>query len=233
MKRFYSQVDMVAEGRTAAVTLDGKAIRTPGRHALELPTVALAEAVAAEWHAQGDEIQPRDMPLTQLANTAIDRTRPHRTQVIEQVASYAETDLLCYRASDPPDLVQIQAERWEPLLDWAAATYESRLQVTKDIAPLQQPKAALLGIFQAVAAYDDFVLTGLHAATAASGSVVIGIALARGHLDAEKGYELAQLDELYQIEKWGEDSDARVRREEIRDVLASAARFMVLCQDAG
>ena len=230
MKRFYDQVETVVEGRAIAVTLDGKPVRTPGRHGLGMPTMALADAVANEWQAQGDEIQPRDMPLTQFANTAIDRTRTHRPQVIEQVAAYGETDLLCYRASDPPDLVQIQIERWQPLLDWLEASYGSRLLTTTDIAPLAQPQPALLAIFQAVAACDDFVLTGLHATTAASGSVVIGLALACGHLDAEKAYELAQLDELFQIEKWGEDSDARERCEEIRDVLAAATLFMRLCQ---
>ena len=228
MKRFYDQVVPVAAKKGFAVTLDGKPVRTPGRHPLEMPTMALAEAVADEWQAQGEEIQPRDMPMTQLSNTAIDRTRPLRSQVIDEVASYASTDLLCYRVSDPPDLARVQAERWQPLLDWAEDTYGASLRVTTDIAPLRQPKGALLAIFQAVAACDDFVLTGLHAATAASGSVIIAIALEKEHVEAQQGYELAQLDELFQIEKWGEDSEARLRREGIRDVLATATAFMSL-----
>lgn len=232
MKRFYERVNPVASENGFTVTLDGKTVRTPGRRNLEMATQALAEAIAGEWRAQGEEIQPLDMPLTQLANTAIDRTRPHRGQVIEQVASFAGTDLLCYRASDPPDLAQLQAESWQPLLDWAETTYASRLRVTTDIRPLEQSKEALLAIFRAVAASDDFVLTGLHAATAASGSVVIGLALAGGHMESEEGYGLAQLDELYQIERWGEDSEARAHREEVRDVLASATHFMALCRGA-
>ena len=231
MKRFYENVRVQSEGGDFAVTLDGKGVRTPGRHALEMPTEALAQAVAGEWRAQDDEIQPRDMPLTQLANTAIDRTRPLRTQVIEQIASYGETDLLCYRVADPPDYAEIQAANWQPLLDWAKDTYGARLQVTTDVAPLKQPKTALLALYQAVASHDDFVLTGLHAATSASGSVIVGLALAKGHLDAEQSYSLSQLDELYQTEKWGEDAEARTRREDIRDVLRSAATFMALCQE--
>lgn len=229
MKRFYREVATEPAGRVFTVTLDGKSVRTPGRFPLEMPTVHLANAIAEEWRSQGDEIHPRDMPLTQLANSAIDRTRPQRTAVIEQVAAYAETDLLCYRVSEPPDLAQIQADSWQPLLDWVEATYGARLSVTAELAPLRQPETALLAIYRAVAALDDFMLTGLHAATAVSGSVVIGLTLVCSHIDAERGYELSQLDELYQARKWGDDDDARSRREEIFGVLAAADRFMALC----
>lgn len=231
MKRFYQNVNVVADGQGFAVTLDDKAVRTPGRHNLQMPTQALAEAVASEWREQGDEIQPLDMPLTQIANTAIDRTRPQRTAVIEQIAAYAETDLLCYRVSAPPDLAEAQAENWQALLNWAETTYQAHLQVTVDIAPLEQPRESLLAIYRAVAALEDFALTGLHVATAASGSVVIALALECEQIDSEKGFELALLDEIYQSQKWGDDDDARAHREELRLVLASATRFMVISRD--
>lgn len=228
MKRFYRDVEAKADGDGFIVTLDGKTVRTPGRQLLSIPTAALAESVAGEWRDQGEEILPHDMPLTQLANTAIDRTRPYRLSVVEQVSAYAETDLLCYRAADPPDLVQIQADSWQPLLDWAEETFEARLEVTEDIAPLEQSKEARLAIFRAVMAFDDFRLTGLHATTAVSGSVVIALALASDHIDPDRAFKASQLDEFYQVQKWGDESDARARREEIREVLSTAAHFMTL-----
>jgi chaperone required for assembly of F1-ATPase len=228
MKRFYRQVEAVPAAGAWGIALDGKPVRTPARQALSLPTRPLADAVAAEWGAQGDRIEAATMSLTRLANTAIDRTRPQRTLVIEQVAAYANTDLLCYRAAAPPDHDALQRDRWQPLLDWLAAEYGAALLVTADVAPLEQPNEALLATFTAVARFDDFALTGLHAATTATGSVAIGLALSRGHIGAAEGWSLAQLDELYQSERWGEDAEAAARRAEIRDAIAAAAEFMML-----
>ncbi len=228
MRRFYREV-AVGDGENGwTIALDGRSVRTPGRGILLLPTRNLADAVAAEWQAQQDEIRPRDMPLTQLANSALDRTRPHRTLVIDQVAAYGETDLLCYRVAEPPDLAALQAEKWQPVLDWLAEDLGARLTVTQDIAPVTQPQEALLAIYTAVARHDDFALTGLHSLTAASGSVAIGLALSAGRLAAEEGWKLAQLDELYQIGQWGDDADAAVRRNAIRDSIAAATSFIGL-----
>jgi len=230
MKRFYREVTVTTEDGARGVALDGRPVRTPSRNLLAVPTPGLAEAVAAEWRAQGDEIRPRDMPFTQLANSAIDWTRPHRTVVIEQVAAYGETDLLCYRASAPPDLAERQAERWQPVLDWLEAEIGAPLLVTRDIAPVAQPKDSLLAIFTAVARHDDFTLTGLHSMTAACGSVVLGLALSAGRLTAEEGASLAQLDELHQIEKWGDDPNAAVARNAVRSVIAAATEFVALAR---
>ena len=232
MKRFYGQVEAVETAGAYGIALDGKPVRTPGRRVLGLPTRPLAEAVADEWRHQGDRIETAKMPLTKLANTAIDRTRPQRTQVIEQIAAYGNTDLLCYRAAAPPDLAELQRARWQPLLDWLAAEYGAALLVTADIAPLEQPNDSLLAIFTAVAGLDDFELTGLHAATTVSGSVAIGLALSRGRIGAAEGWSLAQLEELYQGAKWGEDADAAARRTDIRAAIAAATDFMFLSRPA-
>lgn len=228
MKRFYKEVAFFQEDKGYFITLDGKKIRTPSRHNLKLPTRALAQAVADEWREQGEQIQPAAMPLTRLANTAIDQTRPQRTGMIEQAASYARTDLLCYRVAAPPDLADRQAAHWQPLLDWSEAELGAGLAVTTDLAPIQQPADSLLAIYTAVAGLDDFCLTGLNAATAACGSVIIGLALLHRRLDADEACALAELDERYQNERWGEDPDAMARRDSARRTIATASSFMVL-----
>jgi len=197
---------------------------------MKLPTLSLAQAIAAEWRDQAEEIRSAEMPLNQLANSAIDQTRPNRSGVIEQVAAYAGTDLLCYRVAEPPDLAGRQEVGWQPLLDWSEAEFGARLEVTTDLAPVEQPERSLLAIYTAVAALDDFCLTGLSAATAACGSVIIGLALLRRRLDADEAGSLAQLDEHYQSELWGEDPDAMAQRNAVRRAIAVAASFMALSQ---
>jgi len=228
VKRFYKEVAAVRGDSGFAVNLDGRPVRTPGRRPLRLPSRPMADAVAAEWRNQGEEIAPATMPLTRLANTAVDRTAPHRAQVIEQVAAYAESDLLCYRAEQPAELVERQAAVWQPVLDWLGAAHGATLAVTAGIAPMPQPRGALLAVFTTVAGFDDFRLTGLHAATAASGSVCLGLALAAGRIGAEEAWRAAHLDELYQMERWGADAEAERRRAALLDEIAAAARFMAL-----
>lgn len=232
MKRFYKKIQLIQEDKGYFLTLDGKKVRTPSRQNLKLPTRSLAQAIADEWQDQIEEIQPAEMPLTQLANTAIDQTAPQRTSLIEQAASYARTDLLCYRAAMPPDLATQQAERWQPLLDWSEAEFGINLAVTTDLAPIEQPEQSLLAAYTAVARLDDFALTGLNAATAASGSVVIGFALLCGRLGADEAFALSQLDEQYQTDRWGEDPEAMSQRESVRRAIVAASSFMALSQAA-
>jgi chaperone required for assembly of F1-ATPase len=231
MKRFYKDVEIFQEDKGHFVTLDGKKIRTPFRQMLKLPTLSMAEAIAGEWRDQTEEIRPAEMPLTQLANTAIDQTHRHRTIVIDQVAAYARTDLLCYRAARPDDLAEQQAASWQPLLDWSETALGTRLAVTTDLAPIEQPEASLLAVYTAVAQLDDFSLTGLNAATAASGSVIIGLALLRRRLDSDEACSLAHLDEQYQSAQWGEDPDAVAQRDSVRLAINAASSFMVLSQN--
>lgn len=233
MKRFYAEAAAAPEAGAFTVTLDGRPVRTPGKQALRLPTRPLGEAVAAEWRAQGEAIAPATMPLTRLANSALDRTAPNRAQVIEQVAAYAGADLLCYRAESPEALVARQAATWQPVLDWLARNHRAPLRVTAGIAPVEQDRDALLAIYTTVAAFDDFRLTGLHAATAGCGSVALALALAAGRIDADDAWRAAHLDELFQAERWGGDREAEERREALHVEIAAAARFMALAESDG
>ncbi|MEE8333315.1 MAG: ATP12 family protein [Alphaproteobacteria bacterium] len=234
MKRFYKEVTAEpGEGDVFFVALDGKSVRTPGRQPLRVPTRQMGEAIAVEWREQGDEIEPVLMPLTRLANSTVDRTAPNRAQVIEQVAAFGGADLLCYRAEGPADLVDRQSTEWQPVLDWLGTTHGATLNVTSGISPMAQSNDALLAIFTAVAAFDDFRLTGLHAVTAAAGSVALGLALAAGRIDAEQAWRAAHLDDLYQADRWGADADAESRREALRDEITAAAKFIVLTQSDG
>jgi chaperone required for assembly of F1-ATPase len=188
----------------------------------------LAAAIAEEWNAQEGEIRPATMPLTRLATTAIDRVATQREAIIEETANYAGTDLVCYRAAHPPALAARQQAVWQPLIDWAVLRYDASLVITTGVIPKSQSAASLRAFAAAVAEQDDFALTALHVATAASGSLVIGLALIEGQLDAQEGFATSQLDESFQIEAWGEDSEQAERRRALAADIAAAARFMLL-----
>lgn len=231
MKRFYAETGILEGEGGYCATLDGKPVLTPGRARLEVPTRALGLAIAAEWAAQEDDIAPATMPLLRLAATAIDRVEGQRETVIEQVAVYGASDLLCYRAEEPPELVERQREVWQPLLDEAAGRFGGRLAVTAGITPVEQDAAALSGLRAAVAAHDHMALAGLHGATALTGSLVIGLLLAARALEAEAAWRAARVDEDFQIEKWGEDAEASAAAEAQRAELFAAARFLTLLAD--
>lgn len=233
MKRFYKEAAAEPGDGVFVVALDGKSVRTPGKQPLRVPTRQMGDAIAAEWRDQGDEIVPVSMPLNRLANSALDSTVPNRAQVIEQVVTYGGADLLCYRAEGPADLIERQSAEWQPVLDWLGTTHGATLTVTSGIVPVAQRPDALLAVFTAVAAFDDFRLTGLHAATAAAGSVALGLALAAGRIDADAAWRAAHLDEFYQESRWGGDAEAASRREALRGDIAAAARFMALTQGDG
>jgi chaperone required for assembly of F1-ATPase len=228
MKRVYRAVATRAEGLSFGVTLDNRPLRTPAKRDLLVPTAGLAAAIAAEWDAQHPDIVPATMPLTRLAATALDRTAHQRDEIVAETANYAGTDLVCYRADHQPALAARQHEAWQPLLDWAEGRYGARLEVTAGIMPKTQKMAVLNAFAAAVAAYDDFRLTGLHTATAACGSLVIALALMEGRLDADSAFAVSQLDESFQIEQWGEDSEAAVRRSALAADIAATARFIAL-----
>jgi chaperone required for assembly of F1-ATPase len=232
MKRVYKSVSVRSVDGGWGVSLDGRTMRTPGKNELILPTEALAAAIAAEWDAQQGEIRPATMPLTRLAATAIDRTAPQRSSVVDEVAGYAGTDLVCYRADEPPALAARQQAVWQPLIDWATARYDAALAVTRGIVPIRQ-SATMLAIFAAVVArQDDFRLTALLGVTAACGSLVIALALLEGRLDAATAFAASQLDETFQIEAWGEDSEATLRRRTLAADIDAAARFLQLLSPA-
>jgi chaperone required for assembly of F1-ATPase len=228
VKRIYRKAEAVPVARGHGVALDGRLARTPGKHDLVLPSWALATAVAEEWEAQQGEIRRERMPLTRLAAATIDRAVSQREEVARQVAHYAGTDLVCYRATHPPALVARQQRVWQPLIEWAAERYAAPLTVTVGVVPANQPAASLAAFAAAVAAYDDFSLTALHAATAACGSLVIALALLEGRLDAEAAFAASQLDESFQIEAWGEDKEQTERRAALAAEIAAAVKFISL-----
>lgn len=228
MKRFYKDAKAVAVDGGYAVQLDGKPVKTPSKSALHIPKRALAEAIAAEWQGQDETIKPTALPLTRLVSTALDRVVSRRAEVIAELVKFAGTDLLCYRADDPPSLAERQRQTWQPLLDWAAERYDATLSVTQGITPIPQPPAALAAIERAIAAHDAMELVALHFATTSCSSVILGLALLAGRITPEEAFDAAQLDETYEIERWGEDAEQMQRRAALKDDIAQAARFAAL-----
>lgn len=228
MKRFYKTATAEQAGEGWQVLLDGKPMRTPAKEMLVVPTRRLAEAIAAEWNGQGEEVKPATMPLTQFASTTIDGVRNRRDLVVETACAYAGSDLLCYRADHPQELADRQAAIWQPLLDWASARYGATLVPTAGIVHRQQDEAALTALRRAVEAYDDWRLCALQGAVGISGSLIVALALMDGRLTAEEVFAVSQLDESFQIEKWGEDAEAARRRAALRADLAATEAYLKL-----
>ncbi len=228
-RKFYADVDVGEEEGAFTIQLDGRAIRTPQGKPLRLPTRALADAVAGEWRAQEDDIRPDAMPITRLANTAADKADFGGRDFARKALAYGGSDLLCYRAEGPDDLVRRQNAVWDPLLDWAADAFGAKLSVTSGVIHVDQSDEAIAALTETVEALDPWTLTGLASAADASGSLIIGLAVARGRLDAEEAFEASQLDETHQIERWGLDAEAEARREALRADLVAAVRFLELC----
>ena len=231
MKRFYNDAGVTQTPGGFGVALDGKSVSTPAKRPLTVPTHALAEAIAEEWKDQGETIDPRRLPLTRLASIALDLVAPRREAVIAEVTKYAGTDLVCYRAEQPPELAERQRAAWQPLIDWATLRFDAPLMVTASILPVAQPAASLKALETAVAAYDTHRLAALHLATAACGSLVAALALIEGRIDAEAAFATAELDESYEIERWGEDAEQARRRAGLKEDIALAARFVALLAD--
>ena len=232
MKRFYKETAVDQGDGGHRILLDGKPMRTPAKAVLVVPTRALAEAIAAEWGAVPDkaDINVSHLPLTRLAATGLDRVTNQRARVIEDTAKYAGSDMLCYRASEPETLVKRQQEIWQPLLDWADARYGARLVIVEGLAFVEQPAVAVARLGEAVATHSDLGLSALYNLTHISGSLIVALAVAEGHLAAPDAFAAAQLDELYQIERWGEDPIATKRHEGIRHDIEAGARFLALLE---
>lgn len=227
-KRFYKNAAVQYADGVFAVTLDDRPIKTPAGNAMNLPTNALADAVAGEWNAQGEEIDPKSMPLMQLCGTAIDRVPDVRDGLIDGILRYADTDLLCHRAASPADLAARQVEVWQPLLDWAADTYEANLKSVEGVIPIDQDPHAGDGFAAAMADMDNWELTAVAEMVGISGSIVIGFAMFAGRLDVDEAFAACQVDEDHQIALWGEDWEATQRRANVHAELVTAARFLEL-----
>jgi chaperone required for assembly of F1-ATPase len=227
MRRFYKEAAATPDH---GVALDGRPVRTPGRASLVAPGAALAEAIAAEWAAQGDEIDPRAMVLTGLANAAIDRVAPDPAGFARGLSVYGESDLLCYRAEGPEPLVRRQAEAWDPLLAWAASRYDIAFTVTAGIVHRPQPPETLERLAAATAARHPFILSGLSPLVTISGSLVAALAVTEGALAADAVWDAVIVDERWQAEQWGEDALATEALEARRVDFMTAVRFVSLAR---
>lgn len=234
IKRFYEAATVGRGSDGYAILLDGRAVRTPGKATLEVGSAVLAEAIAEEWQAQDEEVDPTSMPMNNLACTAIDIVTPRQQEIVEDLAGYGGHDLICYWTDESGDLLSRQQQHWQPLLDWAAQSLSAPLLKTCGVVSQDQPPASLAALRTEVERHDTMALTGLAAAVQTSGSLVIGLAVFLGRLDAEQAYEISQLDEIYQGERWGEDAEATARRQALLEDMRGAARFLALVrQGAG
>jgi chaperone required for assembly of F1-ATPase len=227
-KRFYRTSSVDGRAPAFRVLLDGKPVRTPARRELAVPSRALAEALAAEWQAQGEYIDPASMPLTRLANSAIDGVTGREGEVRADIAKCARSDLLCYRAEGPAELVRRQAEAWDPVLAWARDALGARLVLGQGIVPVAQPPAATAAIEGALAGLDAFALSAHHVMATLTGSALLALAHARGRLTAEEAWAAAHVDEDWQISRWGEDAEARARRDRRWTEMQAASRLLAL-----
>jgi chaperone required for assembly of F1-ATPase len=232
LKRFWdtAAVNWTEQGHT--ILLDGKPMRLPSGSPLMVGPARLARAIADEWQAaggaKGGEMTFKDTPLTRLAGTAAERIAPDPAPTIDAVSRYGETDLLCYRAESPEKLVHRQHLQWQPWLDWAALAHDAPLRVATGIGYVKQHRDSIAALRRAVAALDTDALAGLGIAVPALGSLVLGLALAAGEMDAETAYRLGALDELFQAEQWGDDYEAVDRRTGILADIVLAARYIDL-----
>lgn len=226
-RRFYTEAGFSEDADGFRLTLDGRPANTPARNPLRLPSRDLAAKVAAEWAAQETSIDPARMPLTRLANTAIDGVAPRHAAVVEDLCAYTGTDLVAYRAGDPERLVRAQAEAWDPILVWAREELGARIILSEGVMHVAQPPDTIRALSEAVAAETDpFALTGLHTLTTLSGSLLIALAVLRGRLTPAEAWAAAHVDETYQAEVWGRDAEAEARLAARRAEFEAAAAFV-------
>ena len=230
-KRFWKTAAAVATDGGFTVQLDGRAVKTPAKSLLVVPTMALAQAIALEWDAQVDQVRPETMPLTRTANSAIDKVTPQKTEVAALIAAYGGSDQLCYRAEGPAELFERQAVAWDPLLDWAADHLGARLNVGPGVMHVAQNPIAVETLAARVHALDSFSLAAFHDLVAISGSLILGFAVTEGRLTADDAWFASRIDEDWQIELWGRDDEAEALANSKRLAFQQAARFHKLVQN--
>lgn len=228
MKRFYKTVTMAARAGGFVIELDGREVKTPEKRPNISPTDKLAQAIHQEWQAQTDSVKPDSMPIAKLQNSALDRVAPRKGEVIDELIKFAGTDLLCYRAEFPGDLVEKQAQIWQPLLDWAGQRHNVTLKVTTGIIHIEQDDTELNRLRDFLCGLDSFRLMAFYTVTTLCGSVALALNLAGGNICAEQVWAAAQLDENYQTAKWGLDDEATIRQDNMKSELDAAVRFLNL-----
>lgn len=228
-KRFYKEARAVERDGAFVLELDGKAARTPARNALAAPNRAIGELLAAEWNALGEIIDPAKMPLTRLLNVAIDRVATDGDAVAADIANYAGTDLVCYRAAEPDELVEAQAAAWNPVLGWAHETLGARLALSQGVTHVQQPETALAAVRAEIdRAQRPFGLAAIATVTSLTGSILIALMLARGAISPDAAWAAAHVDEDWNTARWGEDAEATQRRAARKAEFDASAKVLEL-----
>jgi chaperone required for assembly of F1-ATPase len=229
-RRFYDQATVGEGGEGYPILLDGRPVKTPAKNMLALPTKALAGIICAEWSAQVEVIDPVSMPVTRLANTAIDGIAPDRQPVFDDILKFSTSDMLCYRAETPTELVERQAREWDPVLEWAARTLGARFILVEGVMPAEQPAEAVAALSAALGRHDTALeLAALHTITTLTGSALLALAFAHGVVTVEEAWRLAHLEEDWTNEHWGADADAELRRtKRYREMQAAASTFEAL-----
>ncbi|MBO0764152.1 MAG: ATPase [Hyphomicrobiaceae bacterium] len=229
-KRFYRAASVEGTAAGFRVLLDGRPARTPARKEVAVPSRPLAEALAAEWAAQADEIDPASMPLSRLVNSALDGVTGCEAEARAEIVKYAGSDLVCYRAAAPHEgeLARRHAEAWDPVLAWARAELNVHLRVGQGIFPVAQPRAATATIQAILAGLNPLALTAHHVMTTLTGSALLALAHGRGRLTAEEAWAAAHIDEDWQISQWGEDAEAKSRRKRRWGEMQAASRLLQL-----
>tara|TARA_R110002051_G_scaffold137753_7_gene210321 strand:- start:17426 stop:18136 length:711 start_codon:yes stop_codon:yes gene_type:complete len=227
-KRFWKTATATPREGGFGVNLDSRPVNTPNKTPLIVPTLGMARAIASEWDAQPEKIDPLTMPVTRSANSAIDKVAPQQAEVVSLLADYGGTDLLCYRAAGPVELVTLQAEKWDPVLDWAAGEFGSRLNVGEGVMHVAQDPALLAHLHAEVASFDNFALAGVHDLIGISGSLILALSVTRGALAAQDAWLLSRVDEHWQAQQWGDDEEALAHEALKKTAFLDAARFYSL-----
>lgn len=231
-KRFWTDASVVKVESGYTIHLDTRPVRTPAKSALVVPTRSLAEEIAAEWQAQEDLIKPDEMPVTCAANSAIDRVSPQFREVADLVADYGDSDLICYRADTPQELVARQNAAWDPLMEWSASALDAPLEARAGVIHAPQDPTSLQNLRALVHEFDRFELTALHELVALSGSLVIGLAACADFRGISDLWEMSRIDELWQIEQWGADEEAEIVAKRKRAAFLDAHRFYKNCRQS-
>ena len=230
MKRFWKEVALVQQGEGWGVELDGRPLRTPAREALLVPTKPLANAIAEEWSTVEGDVDPRNMPLTGLANAAIDRVGPGKEQFAGDLARYAEADLACYRAEGPRGLVDLQSEHWDKLIGWGRRRFDVDFETTSGLVHVAQPSQTVERLSHAITALDPFRLAGLSPLVTIGGSLLAALAVLENALSPEEAWAAVTVDDRWQLEQWGSDAEAEAALANRRSDFLAAAHFLKLLE---
>ncbi|MEI6097057.1 MAG: ATP12 family protein [Alphaproteobacteria bacterium] len=229
LKRFWQECTVRQVDGGYTVLLDDRPVKTPGKLPLVVPTLAMAQAIAAEWDAQHGPIRPQTMPYTRAANSALEKVAPQFDEVVALLAAYGDSDLLCYRAPGPVELTTLQAQAWDPLLQWAQDRLNTPLTVTTGVIHVPQPEASLNRLHHLTRAHSHFQTAAFHDLVSLSGSLILAFAITHDHLSPEQAWTLSRIDETYQNSLWGADDEAAALAETKRLAFHQAARFWAVC----